>query len=196
MSDKAVFNRAFDTSMKFEVGPFWDSSNPAVINGLIDTPSNRKLVGYVNHPSDTGGETKFGIAQNSNPDLDITTLTLDQAKRVYYKKYWLAIDGDKLYQHKNLCAVLFDTAINHGVSRASKILQEVLGVPVDGDIGPITIINTHKYIISKSEIMLCDAIFDKRLEHYNRIVANNPTQKVFLNGWLNRLHNLRLAITK
>ena len=30
--------------------------------------------GYVNDPDDPGGETKYGIAKKSNPDVDIKTL--------------------------------------------------------------------------------------------------------------------------
>ena len=30
--------------------------------------------GYVNDPDDPGGETKYGIAKNSNPDVDIKDL--------------------------------------------------------------------------------------------------------------------------
>ena len=35
--------------------------------------------GYVNDPDDPGGETNFGIAKRSHPDVDIANLTKDGA---------------------------------------------------------------------------------------------------------------------
>ena len=40
--------------------------------------------GYVNDPDDPGGETKYGIAKKSNPDVDIANLTIEEAKKIYY----------------------------------------------------------------------------------------------------------------
>ena len=44
--------------------------------------------GYVNDPADPGGETKFGISKRAYPQLDIKSLTLDQAKAIYRRDYW------------------------------------------------------------------------------------------------------------
>ncbi len=43
--------------------------------------------GYVNNPSDPGGETNFGIAKRWHPDLDIRNLTKDQASVIYQQQY-------------------------------------------------------------------------------------------------------------
>ena len=61
------FDKAVSHAMLYEVGKFWNESHPAVANGLIDTPANRKAVGYVNDKADRGGETKFGVAKNGMP---------------------------------------------------------------------------------------------------------------------------------
>jgi len=37
--------------------------------------------GYVNDPDDPGGETNFGIAKRSHPDVDIKNLTKEGAKK-------------------------------------------------------------------------------------------------------------------
>ena len=39
--------------------------------------------GYVNDPKDPGGETNFGIAKRSHPDVDIKNLTKEGAKDIY-----------------------------------------------------------------------------------------------------------------
>ena len=38
--------------------------------------------GYVNDPVDPGGETNFGIAKRSHPDVDIANLTKEGAKEI------------------------------------------------------------------------------------------------------------------
>jgi hypothetical protein len=35
--------------------------------------------GYVNHPSDPGGETNFGISKRAYPEVDIANLTEEEA---------------------------------------------------------------------------------------------------------------------
>ena len=37
---------------------------------------------------DTGGLTKYGISARANPDIDVANLTIDDAKRLYKKRYW------------------------------------------------------------------------------------------------------------
>tara|TARA_R100000963_G_C4537062_1_gene35886 strand:+ start:39 stop:254 length:216 start_codon:yes stop_codon:yes gene_type:complete len=44
--------------------------------------------GYVNDPDDPGGETNFGVAKRSHPDVDIANLTKDSAKEIYKEHYW------------------------------------------------------------------------------------------------------------
>ena len=44
---------------------------------------------YVNDPVDPGGETNFGIAKRSHPDVDIKNLTEEGAKEIYYQDYWM-----------------------------------------------------------------------------------------------------------
>lgn len=178
-----AFEEAINHAMLYEVGGHWRLT-PAVEAGLINTRSQRRAVGYVDDPYDNGGETKFGVAKNANPDLDITNLTWEQAKAVYYRRYWLNGSCDKL---PNRIAVLhLDGCINHGVGRANKFLQRALNVGVDGVIGPMTVAAAH----NRDEIETCNAICDQRDAFYRRIVANNPSQGRFLNGWLRRISEM------
>ena len=45
--------------------------------------------GYVFDPDDLGGETNWGISKRQYPDLDIKSLTREDAIDIYYKDYWL-----------------------------------------------------------------------------------------------------------
>lgn len=184
-----AFEKAIDHTMFYEVGGFWNVDHPAVSPGLIDTAANRKAVGYVNDPLDNGGETKFGVAKNANTDLNITTLTWDQAKAVYYVRYWLA--GKCEQMPARLAALHFDGCVNHGIKRANMFVQRALGLAADGVIGPLTLAKVRV----TPTISLCNNIADQRDLFYRQIVTNNPTQGRYLSGWLRRIAEVRTFVT-
>lgn len=179
-----AFNKAVDHAMLYEVGGFWKLT-PEVEAGLIGTKEQRRACGYVNDPDDAGGETKFGVAKNGNPDLDITNLTWDQAKEVYFKRYWLTGSCDKL--PARIAVLHFDGCVNHGVGRANKFLQKAAGVTQDGVIGPKTI----SAISALNEFDVCKNICNSREHFYRNIVEDKPTQVKFLAGWLRRINEMR-----
>ncbi len=99
--------------------------------------------GFTKNPNDpgnwTGGKTgigklvgtKYGIAANTYPLLDIPNLTLEQAKAIYKKDWWdrvQGIDPAIIYQ-------VWDFAINAGMGRAVRELQAAVGVKADGFFG-------------------------------------------------------------
>jgi lysozyme family protein len=94
--------------------------------------------GYVDHPDDPGGETKFGISKRAYPELSIAALTLEDAKTIYREDYWDRVRADKL--PPELRFPLFDAAVNAGVVQAIKWLQRAVGVRDDGVIGPVTML--------------------------------------------------------
>lgn len=82
--------------------------------------------------------TKKGISAAAYPHLDIKALNDNQIASIYEAKYWLPIRGDELRAGVDLS--VFDYGVNSGPSRSAKDLQRVLGVAVDGRIGPATIL--------------------------------------------------------
>ena len=80
--------------------------------------------------------TKYGIAANTYPTLDIKNLTWDQAAAIYRRDYWLASKADKLPPAVGF--QLLDGAVNSGVRRATQWLQRAARVADDGIIGPVT----------------------------------------------------------
>jgi lysozyme family protein len=185
------YEAAVNHCMLYEVGKFWDLNTPGVKEGLINTQAQKIAVGYVNDPRDAGGETKYGIAKNANPDLNLKTLDWEAAKRVYYRRYWLLAHCDVLTTFVPRLAVLhFDIAVNHGAGRAAKFLQEAVGAIIDGDIGPRTL-QEVKAAANKDELALCNKICDLRVQFYHSLVANKPEQVKFLKGWLSRAEDLR-----
>lgn len=105
--------------------------------------------GFTKNPKDpgnwTGGKvgsgelkgTKKGIAAASYPHLDIKNLTDAKIAEIYEANYWRKIRGDELPSGVDLSGM--DYAVNSGVSRSAKELQRVVGVTVDGKVGPATI---------------------------------------------------------
>lgn len=92
--------------------------------------------GYVNHPSDPGGETNWGISKRSYPTVDIKNLTLDGAKAIYKRDFWDKLKCDALPD--DLAFALFDTAVNSGTVTAIILLQRAVGVKDDGVYGSKT----------------------------------------------------------
>lgn len=117
--------------------------------------------GYVNDPADPGGETNHGISKKAHPDLDIKNLTVEEAKEIYRKEYWLGAGCDRLPIAESIA--LFDTAVNIGVSRALKIAA------IADNWQDIILLRTKYYIV-----------LAKR---------RKPLRK-FFRGWMNRVDAL------
>lgn len=80
--------------------------------------------GYVNHPADPGGETKYGICKKYNPDVDIKNITLDFAKTFYYTRYWLPMY--ERIKDRRIAVKLFDISVHVGQSRLRELINETL----------------------------------------------------------------------
>ena len=93
--------------------------------------------GYSNDPVDPGGETKYGISKRAYPGEDIKGMTLDRAKAIYLRDYWGPAGCDAVPD--GIKFDLFDMAVNSGVNRAVRTLQQAVGETVDGILGPRTL---------------------------------------------------------
>lgn len=142
------------------------------------------------HPSDPGGRTRYGISQAAYPDLHIATLTREQAAEIYRRDYWGAIRGDEL--PLRIAVPIFDHAVNAGVEPAIRLLQAVVGVTVDGKIGPQTIAAARSKDRQGGELGV--ALADERLAFYRGLVQRKPGMVVFARGWQRRvLRVMRVA---
>ena len=137
--------------------------------------------GYVNHPSDPGGETNMGISKRSYPNENIKGMTRARAAEIYRRDYWSPVRGDDLPAGLDLVA--FDPAVNSGVSRGAKWLQQALGVAADGKIGPATVAAAHK----ADPFAVIDRACDLRLAWLRTL----PTWKTFGKGWSRRVESIR-----
>lgn len=151
--------------------------------------------GFSNNPADKGGRTKYGVSEvfdsvylDELGIADIMDLTQDQAKQVFYSKYWRAVKGDKL--PPTVAMSLFDFAVHSGQSTAIKKLQRLVGVKPDGIVGPKTIAAVE----AGDSKDITDRLMGSRRAYLKAIVRNNPDQGVFETGWENRVGSLEHEI--
>ena len=144
--------------------------------------------GYVNNPSDPGGETNWGITRTVAVDNgysgSMKLMPKETAKQIYKKMYWDKLQCDQL--GFIVAFQLFDAGVNHGNSQAVKFLQRALSVVDDGVIGAKTISATNS-LDDLQIVMLFNA---ERIEFY----AALKTFSTFGKGWVRRVaSNLKLA---
>jgi lysozyme family protein len=170
-----------------------------LIDGLIDREG-----GYVNHPSDRGGPTNFGIteavARAHGYSGSMRNLPRSEAAAIYKRLYWLRPRFDQVERRSEaVAAELFDSGVNMGPSVAATFLQRALSalnrdrqdyadlVP-DGRIGPATLAALDRFLElrgkRKGETVLLKALDALQGERYIRLAERRPANEAFLYGWL------------
>ncbi len=148
--------------------------------------------GYVNHPKDPGGPTKFGITLaalsqhrgHAVTAADVQALTSAEAISIYEAVYAPAIRFDDLLSGVDL--LTYDAAINMGRVHASMFLQRALGVVADGSIGQLTL---AALATVNDMAALIDRIKIQRAAFYQGL----STFSIFGAGWLSRLDSVTLT---
>ena len=148
--------------------------------------------GYIDDP--LGGPTNMGITlgtlkrycrDESLEAKDVKNLTVHAARRIYLDEY-LVRPGFNNIEERWLRGQVVDAGVLHGTGMAKKWLQEVAGVKVDYDIGPITLRAINKIDTQASRI-LNNAFAVKRIIYMGAITQEDPKKKLpFLEGWLIR----------
>lgn len=149
--------------------------------------------GYTNEATDPGGPTNFGITildyrhyvKADASAQDVKNMKLEEAKAIYKSKYWDAQRCSDL--PSGVDYAVFDYGINSGIGRSQKVLQQLVGVPVDGVIGPQTIAAVSK----QDPIKLINAICDERLK-FLKGLSIWPT---YGKGWSRRVAGVRSYAT-
>jgi len=137
--------------------------------------------GFVNNPKDPGGATNFGVTKATYEQFtgktvsvdDMRALTVDEITPLYRRMFWDAIHGDDL--PAGVDYAVFDYAVNSGVGRAAKALQQALGVVVDGALGSQTL----AAVKAADPEELVEKICGGRLSFLQAL----PTWQYFGKGW-------------
>lgn len=152
--------------------------------------------GYVNDPADAGGETNFGISKRRYPEVDIKSLTREQAIALYRRDFWNPA-YDKIESQPVATKILELTLhLRHGDQRpyyetdmvGVRLVQQALRalgdreIAIDGRYGPQTL----QSVRLESPGALLAAIRVQQCRHYLAIVDAAPAQKQFFVGWIRR----------
>ena len=149
--------------------------------------------GYVNDPLDPGGETNFGISKRTFPDVDIRTLSKDQAISIYRECYWLPGIYDAIVDQDTATKV-FDLAVNMGHRAAHRLLQKALrkfknlhgtDIKVDGVFGPVTLRTTNMLPISS----LLEELRIQAAVYYVNLMVKKPGLVRFAYNWMKRAYD-------
>jgi lysozyme family protein len=172
------------------------------ITTLIDEVIAREG-GYINHPSDRGGPTNWGItlavAQANGFVGDMRRLPRATAVAIYRRLYWdqpgYAFVAERAL---SIAAELFDTAVNMGPPTATGFLQRALNalnrnqqdypdLKVDRTIGAKTLRALGAFLAIRGpagETVLMKAIEALQGERYIALAESRPANEAFLYGWL------------
>lgn len=147
--------------------------------------------GYSNRATDRGGPTDFGITlktyqtfiKKDATEEDLKAMSLWTARAIFRRVYWNGVHASEL--PSGLDYAMFDFSVNSGPRRAMEVLQEVLGVGVDGLYGPVTHAAIEKADVEQTIVALCEA----RLKWLKTLTGkggwkDNP-------GWEPRVENVK-----
>ena len=154
--------------------------------------------GFVNDPDDLGGATNMGVTigawkscgydKDGDGDIDVDDLHLltheDVVNRVLKPHYWDRWKADEI-KSQSVANILVDwvwASGTHGI----KIPQRLLGVTMDGIVGPKTI----DAVNAKNPRELFDMIKIARFDFIEDICRKRPANNKFKRGWMNRINDI------
>jgi lysozyme family protein len=155
--------------------------------------------GFVNDPVDRGGATNMGVTiatwqhvgydKDGDGEIGVSDLRLltkeEVVNRVLKPHYWDRWRADEI-NSQPVADILVDWVWGSGVY-GIKIPQKVLGVTIDGMVGPKTLAAVN----DADPLTFFNEIKKEREVFLNRIVERDPSQKRFIKGWMNRLNELK-----
>lgn len=156
--------------------------------------------GYVNHPSDPGGETNHGItkavAVKNGYTGPMAALPKSVAIDIYYKDY-VEKPGFTPFAELSpaLTEKLVDAGVNVGPARPSRWLQTSLNalnrggkdyptINVDGQVGPATLATYRSLVRVRGKVNACEMVIkliDAQQATYYMSLSNLP---MFTPGWV------------
>ena len=162
--------------------------------GMADFRSYAPLLhrlekGFSDDKDDKGGATMDGVTLttyrrfygDSLTVKDLKRMTKTQWNHIMKTGYWDACKADQI-NNQSVAEIIADWCVNSGTARIREV-QAIAGVKPDGVVGPKTL----AAINGADQRVLFYRIRMAREQWYHKRVQIDPTQRKFLNGWMNRL---------
>lgn len=149
-----------------------------------------------NHAADPGGLTKYGIIDanwkkysKGKKDLPVSVkdITAEQAVEWYHSEVWLATKISAL--PRELQVPVFDFVVNSGADDAIPMLQKLIGVKPDGEIGPVTLKKLEPMQPPTLRRLRNDYVTE-RLVWLMDLAQRKPALVAFIEGWARRVSKL------
>lgn len=149
--------------------------------------------GFSNHAADKGGATMWGITEATARRYGYTgpmqELPLEVAEAIYGNDYWPGLEG---VTNQAVASKILDMRVNFGVTGGNKLAQAAVNelvepaTAVDGKWGE----DTLSSINAADPAALLDALATASAARYQAIAEKDPSQEVFLRGWMKRALDL------
>lgn len=154
--------------------------------------------GYVNHPSDPGGPTNYGITlavarrywKASASAADVKAMPRSVAVTIYDKQYWGSQRCNDLPSGVDYS--LFDYGVNSGIGRSGKVLRRLVGLSTETSLVTQDVVDAVR---RRDPAELVKAINAERLAFMKSL----KTWGTFGAGWSRRVaetnnYSLKLAL--
>lgn len=177
--------------IQFEAGV-----TPAGLTGEKLFEKARKT-GYANDPDDLGGATMVGVTIATYKEYcrkkGYPVPTIDRLRNMTYAQwldilktmFWDRWQADKI-ANQSVAEILVDWVWASG-KYGITIPQQVLGVTVDGIVGPKTLAALNK----QNPAQFFARIVVERKAYIDRICTSRPVNNKYKRGWLNRLNAIK-----
>jgi len=156
-----------------------------IITTIIETEG-----GYNDVPGDDGGPTNFGITLDTLSAWrkaactaeDVRHLSATEARAIYEQEYVRGPGFDRIASEA-LRYTLVDYGVNSGQETAIMALQKVLGVTVDGKLGPKT--EAAANLTDGRRLSL--KVLANRARLLGQLITKKPIKAKFAAGWMDRV---------
>jgi hypothetical protein len=108
-------------------------------------------------------------------------MTVDQAEKIYRKRYWDAMRCDDLPSGVDYS--VFDYGVNSGIGRSAKALRRICGLQAGTTITPEVV----AAVKDRDAVSVINALNDERL----RFLQGLSTWSIFGRGWGRRVNEVR-----
>ena len=175
---------------------FWETGVKAPESTNAQLFLKAKANGLANDPADRGGATLVGVTIGTYKDYcrrngrsipstaDFSKLNYEEWLEILKTMFWDRWQADRIADQR-VAEMLVDWVWTSG-SYGITLPQKLLGVKVDGIVGPKTLYAVN----ARNPAELFESLKRERMAYINRICQSRPANSKFRSGWLRRINSL------